>query len=251
MFSGALQPNGESDMTTGWTYDETKHCGVDYHDAEQVRRYDENHLRFRNYDREVQALLTELNLPDPKQCSLADMGCGTGALAVTAAKHFRKIYAVDVSPMMLEVARQKAEAASLSNIEFITAGFLSYRHRDDPVDIVTSKAALHHLPDFWKQTALLTVNRMLKCGGVFYLFDVVFHFSPQKFEQKINGWIDEFEKKAGSDFRQEVEVHIREEYSTFGWILEGMLQRAGFSIETKRTADGFSTEYFCRKLIDC
>jgi hypothetical protein len=43
-------------------------------------------------------------------------------------------------------------------------------------------------------------------------------------------------------------MHIREEHSTFGWIIEGMLRQAGFAIEE---ADYFAPEYaqyFCRKI---
>ena len=29
----------------------------------------------------------------------------------------------------------------------------------------------------------------------------------------------------------ELEAHVREEHSTFAWILEGMLQRAGFRVD--------------------
>ena len=235
-------------MTTGWRYDETKHCGVDYSDEAQVRQYDENHLKFRNFKQEVEHLLAELDIQESERLSLVDMGCGTGATVIAAAKYFRKLYAVDVSPVMLEVARRKAAAAGIANIEFINAGFLSYRHGHDPVDIVTTKAAFHHLPDFWKQVALLNINGMLKTGGIFHLFDVVFHFPPEEYERKIDGWIDNFGKMTNPEFRKEIDTHIRDEYSTFGWILEGMLQRAGFAIEKSSSPDGFSTEYFCRKL---
>lgn len=54
--------------------------------------------------------------------------------------------------------------------------FRSYRHDAEPVDLVITKAALHHLPDFWEQIALLRINRMVKIGGLLYIQDVVFHF---------------------------------------------------------------------------
>ena len=47
-----------------------------------------------------------------------DMGCGTGAFALYAAKKCRKIYAVDVSKAMLEYIRQKSQKAGLNNIDF-------------------------------------------------------------------------------------------------------------------------------------
>ena len=65
---------------------------------------------------------------------------------------------------------------------------------------------------------------------------------------EINNWVSSFEMKAGKEFKAEVETHIRDEFSTFNWILEGMLIKAGFKIEKSRTADGFVTEYLCKKI---
>jgi hypothetical protein len=43
---------------------------------------------------------------------------------------------------------------------------------------------------------------------------------------------------------QETIMHIREEYSTFSWILEEMLRRAGFSLARKQQAPP-TTLYTC------
>lgn len=75
-------------------------------------------------------------------------------------------YAVDVSEVMIQQAVRKAQSAKISNIAFIHAGFLSYEHQEEPADIVLTRVALHHLPDFWKQVALLRMNAMLKMGGM-------------------------------------------------------------------------------------
>ena len=148
---------------------------------------------------------------------------------------------------MLAQAKQALGQEQGQSIRFVRAGFLSYHHRAEPVDVVITKAALHHLPDFWKQIALGNMNSMLKPGGILYIFDVVFHFHPSEYREKIRAWIQEFESKAGKEFTQEVEIHIRDEYSTFHWILEGMLHKAGFAIEQTRIRDGFLTEYHCIK----
>ena len=133
---------------------------------------------------------------------------------------------------------------------FIHAGFLNYHHAGDLADLVIVKAALHHLPDFWKQVALLKINKMVKMGGQLYLHDVVFQFNPQDYFSKVNAWISGFERLAGSQFRREAEIHIRDEHSTFGWIMEGMLHRAGFAIAKSRSGDEFVTEYACRKVAE-
>lgn len=236
-------------MMNTWLYNEFRHCGTDYADAGQADVYDEQHLKFRNYEREFWGMIDFLGLHDTENMTMIDLGCGTGATAIYAAGRFRTVYAVDVSEVMIGKAKKKITTPA-QNLRFVHAGFLSYDHAGDPADLVVSKAAFHHLPDFWKQVALLRMNRMVKSGGLLYLHDIVFQFEPQEYERRINAWISRFGEVAGEEFRREVETHIRDEYSTFGWILEGMLKKAGFSVEKCRSSDGFLTEYACRNVKD-
>lgn len=231
-----------------WLYNEFNHCGVDYSDINQAENYDNQHTKFRDYEKEFADMLDYLSLDNPEDMTLIDLGCGTGATAIYASKYFKKIFAVDISTVMINQAKKKASQENASNIEFINAGFLSYEHKSNPADIVLTKAAFHHLPDFWKQIALLKMNQMLNMGGILYIFDVVFHFQPENYITTINNWLSAFEQKVGPTFKADVETHIRDEYSTFNWIFEGMLARSGFSIEKNRTADGFVSEYLCKKI---
>jgi hypothetical protein len=48
-----------------------------------------------------------------------------------------------------------------------------------PADLVTTKYALHHLPDFRKAAALVRINRMLRPVGRLFLRDVVFSFEAR------------------------------------------------------------------------
>lgn len=229
-----------------WIYDEYKHCGVDYSDKKLAEKYDDQHQTFRDYQKEFSDMIHFLGLKDTQELTVIDLGCGTGATCVFASEKFKKVFGVDVSEMMIDQAKKKV--VKLKNIEFIKAGFLSYNHADDPVDLLITKAAFHHLPDFWKQIALMRMNRMIKPGGTLYIFDVVFHFHPTEYKNKINEWISGFEKHTGNEFKNEVETHIRDEHSTFKWILDGMIGKAGFKIENCRSNDGFITEYHCVKI---
>lgn len=80
-----------------------------------------------------------------------------------------------------------------------------------------------------------------------HIFDVVFHFNAIEYKEKINEWILGLEKQAGRELK-EVEVYIKNEYSTFKWILDGMIGKAGFRIIKCRSDDGFLTEYHCKKI---
>ena len=87
-----------------WTYDEMKQTGVDYSCMEQVQHYDDMHQRFRDYEKDSDAIIKLLELDS--NSTIIDMGAGTGAFALHAAKHCRKVYAVDVSSAMLERCRK-------------------------------------------------------------------------------------------------------------------------------------------------
>jgi hypothetical protein len=41
----------------------------------------------------------------------------------------------------------------------------------------------------------------------------------------------------------EAEAHIRDEYSTYDWVMEGLLNRAGFCIDKAEYADGYGATY--------
>jgi ubiquinone/menaquinone biosynthesis C-methylase UbiE len=232
-----------------WYYDEFKHCGVDYAKTAQAERYDEHHQSFRNYAKEFAGMMAFMAIERPGEKTAIDLGCGTGATVQYAAEVFKTVYAVDVSEAMLAKAREKT-ARFAERIRYVHAGFLTYRHTEAPVDLVMTKAAFHHLPDFWKQVALQRINRMLSLHGQLYIHDVVFQFPPGEFAARIDAWIDRLASVAGDAFRGEIETHIRDEYSTFGWILEGMLDRAGFVVEKRASSDGFVTEYACRKVAE-
>jgi SAM-dependent methyltransferase len=118
------------------------------------------------------------------------------------------------------------------------------------LDAVYSRFALHHLPDFWKAIALSRIAGVLRPGGVLRLWDVVYSFEPAEAERHIEGWITE---TMAADVergwtRAELAEHVRDEHSTFTWLLEPMLDRAGFeSLDASHSPSGMFARYLCRK----
>ncbi|MBI3948109.1 MAG: class I SAM-dependent methyltransferase [Armatimonadetes bacterium] len=229
-----------------WQHDEFRHVGADYNDPELARAYDSRHERFRgDMAADCDRLLDALQV-DPGS-TLVDIGCGTGTFAIQAARRCARVCAVDVSPAMLAVARGKAAAAGVGNLTFHLGGFLTYEHREPPADFVTSTAALHHLPDFWKLIGLRRVADMLRDGGVFYLMDTVYSFDPAEHARFIDAKVEWFARAVDAEFGEEVETAFREECSTFDWVMEGLLARAGFLVERADYTDGMLARYVCRK----
>ena len=228
-----------------WMFDEVSFAGMDFTDLNVVQGYDERHSKFRDYKKETDERFDALKLGADSE--IIDFGCGTGAFTLNAAGRCKKIYAIDISGMMLEYTKQKAAKANLNNIEFIKAGMLTYEHKAPAVDAVISSMVLHHLPDFWKQIALKKICDMLKPGGKFFLFDVVFSFGYHDYEKSFSEWVDAFEASNGKDFTAPILGHLSREYSTFSWILEGILERAGFAIDSAVHEKGMLAKYVCIK----
>ena len=229
-------------MTPIWQWDETVQKGWDYGSIAEVQRYDKRMAAFRDVRAEAQDILRRLALsPDDV---ILEIGTGTGVFAREAARQCRTVIAIDVSPPMLEYAARRAEDERIDNIVFQQAGFLTYEHEGEPLAAVVSQTALHHLPDAWKLIALTRLRGFLREEGSLYISDVVFADRVQ------NDWASFFEEVldyTGADGREETATHIREEYSTFDWMMREILVRAGFEIEWATLIDEFSGHYFCRK----
>jgi ubiquinone/menaquinone biosynthesis C-methylase UbiE len=228
-----------------WFPDELALAGVEHRDPTYVAGYDQK----TGFDpSEELALLRSRGLGAAS--TLVDMGAGTGTFALAAAAICRRVIAVDVSPVMLAALGAKTEQLGLRNVERVQAGFLSYEHHGAPVDFVYSRHALHHLPDFWKALALARIAAMMRPGGVLFLRDLIFSVDLSDAEQTIEAWLASAanrvtDTRAGWT-REELEEHLRGEYSTFSWLLEPMIERAGFEISEARYSDsGIYTAYVC------
>lgn len=227
-----------------WWLDERAHAGREHFDEQHARRYD---AKMDAGAAEEVALLQAAGVLGARS-SVVEIGTGTGQFALAAAAVCERVVAVDVSPVMLARLEAKREAAGASNVEIVQAGFLSYEHEGAPADVIYSRWALHHLPDFWKAMALRRVRTMLRPGGVFRLWDVVYSFDIDEADERIEQWCSPHGEEVEGDWaRWEMEEHVRDEHSTFTWLLESMFERTGFGIEAVEYADdGFDAKYLLR-----
>ncbi|MBK1876419.1 class I SAM-dependent methyltransferase [Pelagicoccus mobilis] len=227
-----------------WRYDEYRQVGKDYGQPEEAEAYDKSHAQFRDVDAENRQLLELLELSSSAR--IADFGCGTGAFAVRAADQCESVVAVDVSEAMLRQARERSEAAGTSNIEFQRSGYLDFAADEESLDAATSSFSLHHLPDFWKSQALVRINRALKPGGLFFLRDVVYRDSGEI--SLVNGFVEKQAELGGEFLREDALGHFREEFSTYDWIMKGLLEKGGFEVESQNWEHPVVATYLCRRL---
>jgi DNA-binding PadR family transcriptional regulator/SAM-dependent methyltransferase len=227
----------------GWRLDELVHAGAENLDAAHVARYDAKEDA--DAPAEV-ALLERLGLTH--MSVVLELGAGTGQLTLAVARVCARVIAVDVSEPMLARLHAKLAQLGVHNVHTVHAGFLSYEHAGPPVDFVYTRYALHHLPDFWKALALTRLRGMLRTGGVLRLWDVVYDFPPADAEERIEAWCAGAGNTVEGEWsRAELEEHVRDEHSTFTWLLEPILLRSGFEIlEAERSQDGIFAKYVLR-----
>ena len=223
---------------SGWLLDERAHAGPEHLEAGYVAKYDAK------TQLDLEAALGRLRGhglgPDTV---LVDVGCGTGLLAVAAASEAGRVVGVDPSPAMLEVARRQSDA-----VEWVEAGFLTYEHEGEPPQLVHSRNALHHLPDFWKGVALARLADLLSPGGVLVLSDLVYDFEPAEADRRIEEWLAGAATTPAEGWtRGELETHVRDEHSTFAWLLAALLEHAGFETLERDVRGGIYATYVCRR----
>lgn len=226
-----------------WQYDEFKRVGKDYSLPTEVEMYDASHSDFRDIVKESNIVLDSLGIGEG--VVLIDFGSGTGTFAIQAALRGAKVYAVDVSQAMLDYARAKAVNAGISNISFCHSGFLSFEFEDQTANAIVTTFAFHHLPDFWKGIALSRMHGMLKPGGHLYIHDAI--LEEHHVIENIAALIEKLADAGGDFLREDTEGHFREEYSTYDWVMDGLLTRAGFTIKSKKIQDGVIGTYYCTK----
>jgi ubiquinone/menaquinone biosynthesis C-methylase UbiE len=226
-----------------WLLDEAAHAGHEHLDPAYAATYDAK----AGLDPAAElALLREHGLD--AGTTLVDLGAGTGLVALAAAPHCRRVVAVDPSSAMLARLRERAAAAGLENVECVEAGFLTYEHDGEPPQLVHSRNALHHLPDFWKGIALARVADMLAPGGTFLLRDLVFSFEPHEADERVETWLAGAAPSAEEGWtRAELEEHLRGEYSTFSWLLEPLLEHAGLEVREVSHRPHAYSSYVCAR----
>jgi ubiquinone/menaquinone biosynthesis C-methylase UbiE len=113
----------------------------------------------RAYDRSIEKTRAILS---PGQRVL-EIGCGTGIISLGVAPFAGQIVGADISPQMIEVARHKAQEASVDNVEFQVCDGYSLPFEDEVFDAVLIFNTLHAVKE--PATMLAEARRLLKPAG--------------------------------------------------------------------------------------
>jgi len=133
--------------------------------------------------------LIELGEWDASQQAL-DIATGGGHTALAVARYVAQVTVTDLTPRMLEKAREFLLAQGVTNAVFQVADAEQLPFADATFERVTCRIAPHHFPDVAQ--FVREVARVLKAGGLFLLIDCMAPSDPQLdvFDNRVEKWRD-------------------------------------------------------------
>jgi len=94
-----------------------------------------------------------------------DFACGTGLTTVELAGNVKTMCAVDISPKMIELARDKCKKAGITNVTFSCTTLYDECLEEGVFDVVLVFNALFALPE--QEKVFERIGALLKPGGMF------------------------------------------------------------------------------------
>lgn len=156
--------------------------------------------------------LVQLAEAQPDDVAL-DIATGGGHTALALAPHVVRVVASDLTPRMLDVAREHAEGRGVANIEFALVEAEALPFPDQSFDIVACRIAAHHFADV--RAFLAESHRVLRPGGRFVLEDQEAPLDATDAE-----WINAFERLRDPSHGRSL--------SALEW--RGLLESAGLAV---------------------
>jgi len=141
--------------------------------------------------------------------TVLELGCGTGSFTRELARSGAEVFAIDVSPELLEMAKADCSAP---NVQYQIQNAYALTYSDATFDSVVGSSVLHHLEI---EAALREIYRVLKPRGTILLTEPNM-LNPQIAIQKNVLWI---KRKLGDS---------PDETAFFRWPLRRLLEQIGY-----------------------
>ena len=158
------------------------------------------------WQRRVKMLTAHIKASD----KILEIGCGTGYFTKEIAKTKATITAIDISPELLNMAKQEIPE---TNVSFVLDNAYELSFDDNCFDSIVGSSVLHHLE---VEKAINEMFRVLKAGGSMF-FTEPNMMNPQIALQKN---IPALKRKLGDS---------PDETAFFRWSLKNLMRKAGFT----------------------
>jgi ubiquinone/menaquinone biosynthesis C-methylase UbiE len=138
------------------------------------------------YDRLFEPLNRRLRLlgvrmfPPEKNMKVLDVGCGTGVHLDIYRGSGCKLYGIDTSPSMLDVARTRLGV----DAELRLADATKIPYESNTFDLIVCMLVLHEMDQRMRMSVIAEMKRVLKTEGHILLID--FHTGPAR---PLKGWL--------------------------------------------------------------
>lgn len=106
--------------------------------------------------------------------SVLDIGCGAGVDLCAASLlvgETGKVFGIDLTPAMVELANKNAQLSSLNNIQAYQGSFEDLPFDNELIDIVISNGAINLAVS--KEKVFSEIYRVLAVGGALYFADMI------------------------------------------------------------------------------
>ncbi len=122
--------------------------------------------------------------------TILDLGSGGGIDVLLSARRVGpqgKAYGLDMTDEMLDLARENAGKAGVTNVQFLKGEMEAIPLPSEEVDVIISNCVVNLSPD--KDAVLRETFRVLKPGGRLAIADILTHdVLPQAIQESVKAW---------------------------------------------------------------
>ena len=116
---------------------------------------------------------------------VGDLGCGTGSLSLSLARHVAHVHAIDGSPAMLETASQRLQGQK--NVTLSAGSLEALPLEKWSLDVAVLMLVLHHVAEPLR--VLKEARRVLRFGGRLLIADMCAHEREEYRAQMGHVWL--------------------------------------------------------------
>ena len=133
-------------------------------------KYDKSILQFFVFRRSHDVFFENI-VQDHAAQRILDVGCGTGEFAVKLKKQKKdaRVFGIDISSDMINIAKAKAKVNANMDIDFRVGDVDHMPYEDNYFDYIACAHSFHHYPH--KKKAMREMSRVLRNNGKVMIID--------------------------------------------------------------------------------